>query len=292
MDLLEFQNICSKADLFIVRSLAIPVWREEYDWPNRRIFIDTDPGFIQIRIINGDDELADTLAKCERLFTIGQRLGKSNCLQPTLDYQWLKTVFPIFLPSWNNAEPGANDNFTSIMQWHSYSEVEYLGRRFGNKELSFPPYFDLPEKTNQPIKLAFNGDQAIERKLKDHGWNIVSGWSTTYSPEQYQRFIQNSKAEFSIAKHGYVSMKSGWFSDRSTCYLASGRPVLIQNTGQADWLPEGDGVLMFDTPEEAIENIDLINENYEHHCRSARQIAENCFDSKRVLTKLLDDALS
>lgn len=292
MDLDAFREICAQADLLLIRSLSIPIWREEYNWPTRRIFIDTDPGFIQIRIENGDEELATTVQKCERLFTIGQQIGSQRNIIPTLGRNWIKTVFPIVLDHWQNNLDRADGHFTSVMQWKSYDDVEYQDMKFGNKDKSFPQFFDLPKLTEQSLQLAFTGDDKIGKMLTGKGWMIVSGWASTFTAELYRQFIKGSKAELGIAKQGYVQMQSGWFSDRSLCYLAAGRPIVVQNTGQHQWLPIGDGVKLFDTMEEARDEIESINENYAHHCKAARQVAEDIFDARKVLPALLEAAMN
>lgn len=292
MELNTFQEICSQADLFIVRSISIPVWREEYNWPRRRIFIDTDPGFIQIRIQTGDTELATTVQNCERLFTIGQQIGNTENIIPTLERTWIKTVFPIVLDHWQNTKYTADGHYTSVMQWKSYDDVEYGGTKFGNKDKSFPQFENLPSLTDQTLQLAFTGDGKVSHQLSNKGWEIVSGWKSTFTAELYRQHITESKAEFGIAKQGYVLAQSGWFSDRSVCYLAAGRPVVVQNTGQHHWLPIGDGIQLFDCVTGACEGIESINKNYEHHCASARQLAEDIFDAKKVLPKLLEAAMN
>ena len=129
-------------------------------------------------------------------------------------------------------------------------------------------------------------------RLMAGGWTLINPLDVTRDPSSYQRYIQASRAEFSVAQHTYVSTWCGWFSDRSTAYLASGRPVVIQDTGFSDWLQSGGGVMAFSTPAEAIGGIDEVNRRYEFHCREARQVAEHYFDARRVLTDLVDSAMS
>ena len=290
MSLDYFCDICAQADLLLVRGLSIFPWRDEYDWPKRRIFIDSDPGFTQIAIANGHRELKETVERCERLFTIGKNLGAPDCPIPTLGKQWLKTTFSVFLPHWSVTEVGNATHFTSILQWRSYQEVTYQGLSYGNKNQSFPQFVDLPKLTQQPLCLALTG--GFPEELTEHGWDVVSGWRTSWSPDNYQQFIQGSRAEFGIAKQGYVAMRGGWFSDRSICYLASGRPVLIQDTGQGDWLPTGKGVVTFRDVDEALEGIAAINADYEGHRQAARAIAQEYFATEVVLPPLLEAAIA
>lgn len=289
MELEEFREVCARADLLLIRGCTIPLWRPEYDLPRRRSFIDLDPGFTQFSLANGNNDLTETIARCESLFTIGQRIGANDCPIPTVGRIWGKTVSPVLLSHWHSVRDSDARYFTSIMQWQSYKDVVYNGTRYGNKASEFPRFIDLPSATKQPFLLALTGGQP--RELADYGWDIRAGWVASRTPEDYQAFIRSSRAEFSVAKHGYVQSRGGWFSDRSVCYLASGKPVLVQDTGQSDWLPTGEGVLTFNDRSAALNGVEKINADYEHHCISARSLAEECFASDTVLNRLLEDAL-
>jgi hypothetical protein len=148
---------------------------------------------------------------------------------------------------------------------------------------------DLPRLTPQSLRIALTG--ADPQRFLEHGWQVVEGWEATWAPSSYREFIQGSRAEFSVAKHGYVVTRGGWFSDRSVCYLASGRPVLVQDTGLGDWLPTGEGIVTFRDVAEAVQGIEAINADYERHRRVARRLAEEYFSADRVLTSLLEAAL-
>jgi hypothetical protein len=290
MDLGEFREVCARADLLLIRGCAIPLWRPEYDLPRRRVFIDLDPGFTQFSLANGHSDLTQTIARCERLFTIGQLIGTDDCAIPTLDRKWGKTVSPVLLSHWHVASDTDARYFTSIMQWQSYKDVAYNGNRYGNKASEFPRFIDLPTATSQPFLVALTGGKPQE--LASHGWDIAVGWVASRTPGDYQDFIRNSRAEFGVAKHGYVKSRGGWFSDRSVCYLASGRPILVQETGQSDWLPTEEGVLTFRDRSDALSGVEKINADYDHHCASARALAEEYFASGAVLTRLLEDAFA
>jgi hypothetical protein len=283
-----FRSVCSEADLLIVRGAPIELWRPEYTWPRHRIYIDVDPGFTQIKLANGDPALSETVDRCQMLFTIGQRIGEADCAIPPVGRHWHKTVSPISLCDWPVAEHAPATHFSSIMQWRSYREVTYEGARYGNKDKEFPKFVDLPRLTSQPFRLALTG--APPGMLAEAGWEVVPGWIASRTPELYQRFIQNSRAEFALAKHGYVAMRGGWFSDRSVCYLASGRPVLAQDTGLDGWLPTGDGLLTFRDRTEALAGVEMINADYERHRKAARRLAEEFFAAEKVLAPLLETA--
>ncbi|HET6313978.1 MAG TPA: glycosyltransferase family 1 protein [Chloroflexia bacterium] len=288
MPLEQLEQLCSGADLLLVRAVPLTVWRREYDLPRRRAFIDVDPGFTQISLLNGDPALTSTVDRCERLFTYGQGIGRPDCLMPDAGRAWLKTVPPVALAYWPVAEEPDAAHFTTIIRWRGFRDAEYKGVKYGQRDREFPHYIDLPRLTSQPFRVAALG--ADLESLAEHGWDAVSGEVESLTPLRYQRFIQGSRAEFGVAKHLYVEMRTRWFSDRSVCYLASGRPVLVQSTGIEDLLPVGEGIVTFGSLEAAVAGVDRINSDYERHRRAARHIAETCFAAERVLSDLLSGA--
>ncbi|MUG98011.1 glycosyltransferase family 1 protein [Scytonema sp. UIC 10036] len=290
MEVDAFRDICSQADLMIVRGSPISLWREEYKLPKRRIYIDADPGFTQINIACGHRELINTIEHCDRLFTIGQRIGAGDCLIPTIGKHWLKTLPPVALSYWPVTENDNSIHFSSIMQWHSYREVVYEGVTYGNKDKEFLKFIDLPQLTKQPFRIALSG--GFPNELSQYGWEVLPGWIASFTPDSYQKFVQESRAEFGVAKQGYVATKGGWFSDRSVCYLASGKPVLVQDTGLRDWLPIGEGILTFCDQKEALKGTETINADCERHQYAARQLAEEYFNSDKVLSSLLEAAMN
>ena len=288
MDVEEFRGVCERADLLILRGVPLPWWREEYAWPRRRAFVDCDPGFTQFRLASGSAQLGEAAARCERHFTVGQGVGEPGCGVPEVGLRWHRMLPPVALSEWPEAPPGAATHFSSVLQWRSYKEVEHAGVRYGNKDREFPHFLDLPRRTAQPFRMALTG--APPEWLARHGWDVVSGWLASLTTDDYRRFIQASRAEFGVAKHGYVATRSGWFSDRSACYLASGRPVLVQETGLPDALQGGRGLLTFRDADGALRAIDRINADYAGHCRAARALAEEHFAAGRVLSGLLEVA--
>jgi hypothetical protein len=167
----------------------------------------------------------------------------------------------------------------------SYRAGEHDGIRYGLKSDSFGPFLDLPNRVSPALALVVGDARAPRTLLAEHGWKVTSPFETAADPTAYQRYIQQSKAEFTVAKHGYVVTASGWFSERSASYLASG-----QNTGFPHWLKADGGVVTFRTPDEAIEGIADVTARYEHHCRRAREIGVVYFDARRVLRDLIDRA--
>ena len=295
MALDDFLDICSQAELLILRAVPLSLWRTEYDWPIRRIFIDADPGFTQMSLVSGDVKLTNTIAHCEHIFTIAQRIGASDCSIPTGGYEWIKTLSPIFLPEWPLIEKYTS-SFTTILQWksygksHVYNKVIHQGCNYGQKDKEFTKFLNMPQYTTQSFCMALTGGHP--ERISEHGWEVVPGWLATQTPWSYRKFIQESRAEFSAAKQGYVLSRGGWFSDRSACYLASGRPILVQDTGISDYLPTGKGIITFRNLSEALEGIESINADYEQHSLAARQIAAQYFSTERVLPPMLEVAIS
>ncbi len=207
MALADYVKFCEGADLLIMRAVPLWVWRKEFDLPRRRIFIDVDPGFTQMTIAGGDQGFADAIARNDRLFTFGQNIGAPGSTIPTNNWTWLKTLPPVALFEWPFDEGMPASHFTSIMRWDGFRNAEYKGVVYGQKDLVFPQYFDLPRRTGQAFRMAINGPDLPP----EYEWACVPGEKATQTPFTYRDFIQQSRAEFGVAKHGYVQMRSGWF---------------------------------------------------------------------------------
>lgn len=289
MPLAQFLEVCSRADLLLMRAVPFWNWRTEYGLPRRRAFIDVDPGFTQIAIANGDAGLAEGIARAERRFTYAQRFGAADCSIPAHGGPWLRTRPPVYLPEWPVSD-SPTVHFTSVMRWQGFKNVEYQGVNYGQRDKEFPRYFDLPRQTSQKFLIAQMGIKPEE--LTRHGWDVAPGEVVSRTPQSYREFIRKSRAEFSVPKNGYVAMRGGWFSDRSVCYLASGRPVLIEDTGLADWLPIGSGLLTFNDPGSALRGIEQVNAEYARHRQAARRVAEEHFATDKVLPALLEAAMN
>jgi hypothetical protein len=279
-------ELCRTADVCLNVSGVNPL-REWLQQVPLRVLIDTDPAFTQARHLV--DPKARRLASLHNAFaTFGENIGLPDCTIPPDGFAWQPTRQPIVLDAWP-VTPGPRDgNFSTMMQWESYPALRHDGREYGMKSLSFAPYFDLPARVDSPLELALGGPTAPRARLSASGWIVRDPYELSSDPWVYQRFIQGCMAEFSVAKHGYVATASGWFSDRSAEYLASGRPVVTQETGFSRWLQTGSGVFAFASPEEARAGIERVSYDYEKHCRAARAVAEEYFDARRVLPSLLE----
>jgi hypothetical protein len=275
---------CADADLFLNLSGGSWFWRDEYVGIPRKAFIDSDPAFTQLAIAKAEPWYVKFFEGFDRLFTFGANIGTPASPIPTGSFTWRKTWQPTTLDDWVT-QVAPRDRFTSVMTW----QIESFTDVGGNKDQEFLRFLDLPSRTPQPFELAINGPQ---RLLREHGWQTVDAMKISRSPWDYRAFIQASRAEFGVAKHTYVATRSGWFSDRTECYLASGRPALVQDTGWTAHLPHGEGLLAFSNPDEALAGIDRINGEYDRHARRAVEIAREHFDARRVLPRLLDEAMT
>ena len=266
------------------------------------VFIDTDPGYNQIMLSerfpwsHSVDRWCDMVAAHDRHFTYAERIHESDCLVPELGWSWKTTRMPVVMDLWTfhgNYSPSRDGFWTTVMTWNVFKgKLTYDGVEYKDKGQEFHKILDLPAATPARMRLALGGSEAPIEYLENHGWSIVDAPTATLSPRKYQRFIAGSRGELSVAKNVYVDLRTGWFSDRSTGYLASGRPVVLQDTGFSALLPVGDGLHAFSTMDEAVNAIQTVESNYAHHSKTAREIADACFGSDAILKHLIEDAMT
>jgi len=281
----QLAQLLSQCDVYF--NLSNINWIPELKECRRRALIDTDPVFTQI----GAHGLGGPLSSYHALFTYGENVHRPGCSMPTGGAHWLPTRQPVVLELWPVERGHPSAPFTTIMNWSAYGEREYGGRIYGQKDREFKPFFSLPRDLGELMEIAINAPEAIREQLINGGWRLADPREVTRDPSTYQQYLKSSRAEFSVAKHAYVSTRCGWFSDRSSGYLAMGRPVIVQDTGFSDFLPCGAGLLAFRNPDEAIFSIRQLNDDYDSHCQAARAVAEVYFDSRRVLSNLLEKSL-
>jgi hypothetical protein len=254
-------------------------------------FIDIDPGLRQLWISSGKT----TLARHDVYFTIGETVGTRAARFPDGGIKWRYTPPAVFLPQWPIAHASATAPYTTVAHWwHQAEEVD--GRTVdNNKWVSFIEYLDVPGEVPQRLELALGegpGIPAARAFWGRHGWQVSDAWEVASTPWDYQRFIRHSRGEFSCAKATCMLLENAWISDRTLCYLASGKPAVVQHTGPSRFLPDAEGVLRFRTPGEAAARLQEAESNYEHHSRSARQLAEDHFDATKVAADVLERALA
>jgi hypothetical protein len=253
---------------------------------SRRVFLDIDPGFGQMW---RELDLSDVFAGHDDFVTIAENIGRPNCAIPTCGLNWITTPQPVVLEHWP-ANPLTTDHgFSTVGTWRGrFGPIEYKGKTYGQRVHEFRKFASLPRRSGERFTLALDIDPSETKDLallNENGWSIVDPRSVAGDPWRYREFVQNSKGEFIVAKNMYVETRGGWFSDRSICYLASGRPVLAQRTGWS--YPDDKGLIGFSTLDEAVDGIRKITANYHEHCRAARKVAEDHFDSDKVLSRLL-----
>jgi hypothetical protein len=288
--LAELATIAPEATLVNVSGhLQIPRLMRAF---RRRVMIDIDPGFTQFWHAEG---LAGAnVAGHDVYFTIGERIGTRECSIPTAGIEWHHVRPPVVLEDWPVVERDTLDRFTTIANWRGgFGPIEHGGRTYGLKVHEFRKLIELPRRSRASFEIALDihpADSADLEALRRNGWRLVDPRAVAGDPDAFRAYVQSSGAEFSVAQGIYVDTNSGWFSDRTTRYLASGRPALVQDTGFGSSLTVGDGLVAFGTLSEAVAGAADIAARYAEHCDAARRIAEEHFDARRVLARFCDKA--
>jgi hypothetical protein len=253
-----------------------------------RAYVDVDPAFTQLwHELEGIDVRLDGHT---HFVTVGQAVGHAHCAVPTCGVRWLTTLPPVDLTSWPQVEDPGKD-YTTVGNWRSYGSITTDNAHFGLRAHSVRPLFELPRRVRPRLAVAFAIEAAETsdlRELRRYGWSLVDPFVAAGTPSRYRSFVQRSRAEISVAKSGYVVSRCGWFSDRSACYLASGRPVVAQDTGLNGALPTGQGFLAFSELDAAVAAIEEVESDYARHAGAARELAVEYLDARHVLTRLLE----
>jgi hypothetical protein len=258
----------------------------------RRVYLDLDPAFNQLwHAVDNIDMRFDAHT---HFATVGLNLGHPECSVPTCGRDWIPTTQPVVLQQWPPSEHLDHDAFTTVANWRGYGSVSHNGIFYGQKAHSWRQLMGLPSLTPERFQpaVAIHPDETSDLALlHTNGWELLDPSQVAGTPDHYRRFVQGSKAEIGIAKSGYILSNCGWFSDRSVCYLASGRPVVAQETGWSRVVPAGEGVFAFSTVSEAVEAVETIRRNYQRQAQAARHLAEAHFDSNRVLPQLVQQVM-
>lgn len=288
------EEMASRADLLLNFDQRIdPALLARFD---RTALVDLDPGLLQLWMTTGQLEIAPH----DVHFTIGETVGTAAARFPDGGLQWVYTPPPVSLEAWPYSYSPSCEAFTTVSSWwggNGKGEWVTDGDSLlfdNNKRVSFLRFVELPRLTPQPLELALalgEGDREECRALERYGWRLRDAGEVARSPRLYADYVRASRGEFSCAKPSCLRFQNAWISDRTLCYLASGKPVVVQDTGPSSFLPDGEGMFRFSSLEEAAEALARVDDDYERHCRAAREIAEAHFDSKRVLTGILDAAL-
>jgi len=287
----EFGEVLAGADLFLNVS-GSTLLRDEYMRCKRKVLIETDPGWNHFRNFprwdaNPGWQGAHGYREHDLFFTYAERMGKSDCVLPDMGLSWHPTRPPVIVDRWCSEPPG--DTWTTVMTWQTYAgQMEYRGVTYGTKEIEFAKIEQTPSRIGARLQLAVGGLEPPRERLRTLGWSVIDSEEISRTPEDYRHYIQRSRGEFSVAKNVYVATRSGWFSCRSTCYLAAGRPVVIQDTGFSDLIPVGTGIVAFSNPEQALAGLTDVERNYTEHQEAAQELARTHFSSEVVLGDLLE----
>jgi hypothetical protein len=253
------------------------------------LYIDLDPGFTQLRLAGADTEFKVALEEHTHLFTFGENIGTPRSPIPTGGYTWHPTRQPIVTALW--AHPGPpRVVYTTVGKWDSGGrDLEFQGTTYyGSKQAEWLRYVDLPARTGTRLEMAMNvGPEETRKLLTDAGWHITDPVAVSADPWRYRAYLSASRGEFTVARDLYVRLRSGWFSDRAACYLAAGRPVVMQDTGYGDILPVGPGLHPFRSLEEAVDAVRSVEGDYARASAHAAEVARECFAAEVVLGDLL-----
>ncbi len=275
------------ADLFIDMG-GDHSWRADAERARLRVQIDCEPGFTQMKMA-ARLEAGKQLPGYDFHSTSGRNIGTQSSSAPTAGKQWRPHVVPVVADLFPLTPVAPGAPFTTVMTWQSFRPRVYQGQSYGHKDLEFDKFESLPRRTSVPLELAVSGPNVPWDRLASAGWRVRNANEVTTSLESYADYIRRSKGEFSVAKHCFVATNCGWFGDRAAMYLASGRPVVLQDTGWAEHLPSGEGLFAVRTVEEAASAIDEIERDYDRHARRARELAHEFFEAGKVLGRFLDE---
>lgn len=298
----EFRNVIRDARIFLNVSGGAVVRDEYRECPNK-VLIDTDPGRNHFRDYprmerNPEEFLRHGFRAHDHFFTYAERMGQPDCVLPTFGLHWQPTRPPVVLDCWASRPPGST--WTTVMTWSNRSEpLEYQGVHYGDKEMEFKRIEDLPRQVDARLEIAAGGtdrpDDAREAAKwgdplagwKSAGWHVIDAADASRTADSYRAYVEQSRGEFSVAKNVYAATRSGWFSCRTACYLASGRPAVVQDTGFSAIIPAIKGLVAFSDFDGAVAGISGVERDYSAHAAAARRIAEEYLDARLVLTDLL-----
>ena len=288
LDYTRLRQVCRRADL-LVNISGLLTDQQLLERIPVRLYLDLDPAFTQLWHFTQHIDVR--LDGHTHFATVGLSLGCPECDVPTGGLHWITSLPPVVLEHWPVGDRILVDALTTVGNWRGYGSIEHNGVHYGQKAHSLRKLLDIPCRSMKSclLALAVHPDEREDlAKLAQHGWQLLDPEQVTATPAAYRGFLRGSWAEIGIAKSGYVVSRTGWFSDRSACYLAAGRPVIAQDTGFSDWLPTGEGLFAFDSTDDATSAIEAVGGSYAQHARAARELAETYFDSNTVLSRLLE----
>jgi hypothetical protein len=288
----QIGKLYREADAFLNVTGAQEI-REEHMACSKRIYVETDPVVSQIKVAQGDKATIASLDAHNFHFSYGGNFGAPDCLLPIERYHWKPTRQPVVLDLWENEIAKLNGAaYNTVATWQNKGrDIVFNGRKYyWSKDREFKKLLDLPLKRDVPFELATGVDERTHRKLVAAKWSVIDPVHISRDMERYRDYIRRSRGEFTVAKDQNIRLRSGWFSDRSACYLAASRPVITQDTGCGSYLPTGKGLFTFRSMEEILQAVDEIEGDYRGNCTAAREIAAEYFAAEKVLASLLKRA--
>jgi hypothetical protein len=297
LDQAALRRACRDADLFL--NVSGSGWlRDEYRGRGVHAYVDTDPCYSQAKLAAADAGAADIgvresaamIRSHDVFFSFAENLGRPECTIPTAGLHWHPTRHPIVLDDWTVVAPPADGAYTTVMSWKIDVTPPVLGGRvYGGKDVELEKLMELPRRTTARLEIALSGAAPWD-ELAARGWVLRDAREVSANPEVYRAYLAGSRGELSVAKEAYVATRSGWFSTRSASYLASGRPVVVQDTGLSAHYPVGDAIVPFDDLAGAAAGLAATERDHARRCRDARALAAELFAADRVLGRLLADA--
>jgi hypothetical protein len=288
----EILSLYREADAFLNVTGAQEIRDEHLACP-RRIYVESDPFTSQVGVALGNEKTIATLAAHDMHFSFGENLHAQDCSVPIERFQWLPTRQPVVMDLWDpDNESSSNPAYTTITTWHNEGkDIEYQGETYyWTKDREFMKVIDLPSCCQTPLELALGVEEEVSSMLTKHGWLLVNSVDISRDFDSYRKYIQQSRGEFTVARDQYVRPNTGWFSDRSACYLAAGRPVITQETGFSKYLPTGNGLFGFTTVDDILTAIEAIEKDHRAHCHAAKEIAAEYFAAEKVIGSLMKRA--
>jgi len=288
----QLTQLYRDADAFLNVTGAQEI-RDEHRAIKRRLYVESDPFVAQVKVAKGDQAMIDLLAAHDTHPSFGENLGALDGDVPIKQFRWMPTRQPVAMELWNDAGPTGGPTYTTITTWHNKGkDIEWRGEKwYWTKDREFERFLALPRlRPRQKFELATSVGDNVRNLLRDYGWNQTGSIEVSREADAYKRYIQQSRGEFTVARDQYVRPKTGWFSDRTCCYLAAGRPVITQETGFSKILPSGKGLFGFRTMDDILHAVDIIESDYAGNCRAAREIAVEYFSAEKVIGNLMQRA--
>jgi hypothetical protein len=265
--------------------------REEHMAAPLRVYVECDPVTAELRLAGGDEHTRTAFANHHAIATYGENYGAQDCQVPLNGLRYFKTRQPIDLAFWESAYIPEARSFTTIGNYRQEgNDATWRGETYRwSKHYEWERFIDLPQRTTQPFCVALKATEADRACLERHGWQVTNPLEMSLDIfDAYPDFFRRSRGEWTVAKDQNVRLRSGWFSERDVCYLATGKPVIAQDTGFGAVLPTGEGLFAFSTIDDTLCAIETINRDYRRHCQAARAIAEEYFDAAKVAGDLLN----